>query len=104
MTRLISQRRIGPASSIAGLLLTPVFLAPSALAAQQIAFDAEYPRTLVFIEEEGRGKVASREMTSFLVEAGFPVIDPSLAIDQASQELVAQANNGNNGAATQLGR
>jgi hypothetical protein len=72
--------------------------------AQQIAFDGELPRVLVFIEEEGRGKVAAREMTSFLLEAGFPVIDPSLAIDQAAQELVMQATNGNNGAATQLGR
>jgi hypothetical protein len=100
MTRLPSIGRLGPASVFAGLL---GLQAPCALAAQ-IAFDADYPRTLVFIEEEGRGKVASREMTSFLVEAGFPVIDPGMAIDQAAQELVAQANNGNNGAATQLGR
>jgi hypothetical protein len=101
MTRHSSIGRLGPASVFAGLLILG---APCALAAQQIAFDADYPRTLVFIEEEGRGKVASREMTSFLVEAGFPVIDPGMAIDQAAQELVAQANNGNNGAATQLGR
>ena len=101
MKRLVSRRRLGPASVFAGLL---VVCMPQATLGQQITFDAEYPRTLVFIEEEGRGKVASREMTAFLVEAGFPVIDPSLAIDQASQELVAQANNGNNGAATQLGR
>jgi hypothetical protein len=100
MTRLSSIGRLGPASVFAGLLSLQL---PCALAAQ-IAFDADYPRTLVFIEEEGRGKVASREMTSFLVEAGFPVIDPGMAIDQAAQELVAQANNGNNGAATQLGR
>jgi hypothetical protein len=86
---------------IAGLL---VLGAPASAAAQQIAFEGDLPRTLVFIEEEGRGKVASREMTSFLLEAGFPVIDPSMAIDQAAQELVAQANNGNNGAATRLGR
>jgi hypothetical protein len=101
MKRLVSSRRPGPASAFAGLL---VLCAPASSGAQQIAFDGELPRTLVFIEEEGRGKVASREMTSFLLEAGFPVIDPSLAIDQAAQELVAQANNGNNGAATQLGR
>jgi hypothetical protein len=97
----ISMRRLGPACVIAGLF---GLVAPGGLLGQQISFADEYPRTLVFIEEEGRGKVASREMTSFLVEAGFPVIDPSLAIDQAAQELVAQANNGNNGAATQLGR
>jgi hypothetical protein len=72
--------------------------------AQQIVFEGELPRTLVFIEEEGRGKVASREMTAFLLEAGFPVIDPALAIDASAQELVAQAMAGNNGAATQLGR
>jgi Caspase domain len=90
----------GPAGLFAGLLV----LAPPALKAQQIAFEGDLPRTLVFIEEEGRGKVASREMTAFLREAGFPVIDPALAIDQAAQELVAQATNGNNGAATQLGR
>jgi hypothetical protein len=101
MKGLVTQRRLGPASVFAGLF---VLGAPAASAAQQIAFEGELPRTLVFIEEEGRGKVASREMTSFLLEAGFPVIDPSLAIDQAAQELVAQANNGNNGAATQLGR
>jgi hypothetical protein len=101
MKRFVPHGRLGPATMFAGLL---VLGAPTASAAQQIAFQGELPRTLVFIEEEGRGKVASREMTSFLLEAGFPVIDPSLAIDQAAQELVAQANNGNNGAATQLGR
>lgn len=90
----------GPAGLFAGLLL----LAPAALGAQQIVFEGELPRTLVFIEEEGRGKVASREMTAFLLEAGFPVIDPALAIDASAQELVAQATAGNNGAATQLGR
>ncbi len=90
----------GPAGFFAGLLL----LAPLSLGAQQIVFEGELPRTLVFIEEEGRGKVASREMTAFLLEAGFPVIDPALAIDASAQELVAQATAGNNGAATQLGR
>jgi len=101
MTNTISMRRLGPASLIAGLF---GLVAPIALEAQAIAFEGELPRTLVFIEEEGRGKVASREMTSFLLEAGFPVIDPSLAIDQAAQDLVMQATNGNNGAATQLGK
>lgn len=101
MTTSIWMRRLGPASMIAGLFGLGV---PVVLEAQAIAFEGELPRTLVFIEEEGRGKVASREMTSFLLEAGFPVIDPSLAIDQAAQELVMQATNGNNGAATQLGK
>ncbi len=90
----------GPAGFFAGLLL----LAPVSIGAQQIVFEGELPRTLVFIEEEGRGKVASRELTAFLLEAGFPVIDPALAIDASAQELVAQATAGNNGAATQLGR
>ena len=100
MRALTSTVGRGPAKLIAGLLL----LAPGALGAQQIVFEGELPRTLVFIEEEGRGKVASREMTGFLLEAGFPVIDPALAIDASAQELVAQATAGNNGAATQLGR
>ena len=84
----------------AGLLLLRV----PAVAAQEIVFESDLPRTLVFIDEEGRGKVASREMTSFLREAGFPVIDPALAIDESSQALVFAATNGNDGAATQLGR
>lgn len=83
----------------AGLVATPGFAS-----AQDIVFGGELPRTMVFIQEEGRGKVASREMTSFLLEAGFPVIDPALAIDEAAQALVMAAMNGNDGAATQLGR
>jgi len=43
-------------------------------------------------------------MTAFLLEAGFPVIDPALAIDESAQALVMAAMNGNDGAATQLGR
>jgi len=100
MRAITSQVGGGPAGFFAGLLL----LAPMSVGAQQIVFEGELPRTLVFIEEEGRGKVASREMTAFLLEAGFPVIDPALAIDASAQELVAQATAGNNGAATQLGR
>ncbi len=73
-------------------------------AAQEITFRADLPRTLVFIQEEGRGKVAAREMSAFLRDAGFPVIDPALAIDAAQQDLVQAAMNGNDGAATQLGR
>ncbi|MGD2047344.1 MAG: caspase family protein [Gemmatimonadota bacterium] len=89
-----------PAMLLVGLLLVRV----PAVGAQEIVFESDLPRTLVFIEEEGRGKVASREMTSFLREAGFPVIDPALAIDESSQALVFAATNGNDGAATQLGR
>jgi hypothetical protein len=86
------------------LLACGLFLVPAGLLGQDIAFAGDLPRTMVFIQEEGRGKVASREMTSFLLEAGFPVIDPALAIDEASQALVTAAMNGNDGAATQLGR
>jgi hypothetical protein len=86
------------------LFLAGLLLAPAGLNGQGIAFDGDLPRTMVFIQEDGRGKVASREMTSFLLEAGFPVIDPALAIDEASQALVTAAMNGNDGAATQLGR
>jgi hypothetical protein len=100
MKRIASARGLGPAVLFAGLLLLQV----PGLGAQEIVFEGELPRTLVFIDEEGRGKVAAREMTSFLLEAGFPVIDPALAIDQSSQELVFAATNGNDGAATQLGR
>lgn len=73
-------------------------------AAQEIRYEGELPRTMVFIQEEGRAKVASNEMSSFLREAGFDVIDPALAIDEAAQALVSAALNGNDGAATQLGR
>ncbi|MEM7414049.1 MAG: caspase family protein [Gemmatimonadota bacterium] len=99
MTAQRSTHGFRPAVLLAGL-----FLAPIATSAQEISFDGDLPRTMVFIQEEGRGKVASREMTSFLLEAGFPVIDPALAIDEAAQALVSAAMNGNDGAATQLGR
>jgi len=96
----LSLRGFGPVAVLGGVLL----LAPTVSQAQEISFDGELPRTMVFIQEEGRGKVASREMTSFLLEAGFPVIDPALAIDESAQALVAAAMAGNDGAATQLGR
>jgi len=92
----------GPGTTV--LFLAALLLAPAGLNGQGISFDGDLPRTMVFIQEDGRGKVASREMTSFLLEAGFPVIDPALAIDEASQALVTAAMNGNDGAATQLGR
>jgi hypothetical protein len=79
-----------------------LWVAPAA--AQEISFRTDLPRTLVFIQEDGRGQVASREMTSFLREAGFPVIDPALAHESAHRELVQAAMNGDEGAATNLGR
>ncbi len=80
-----------------GILVIPA-------AGQDITFATEMPRALVFIEEEGRGRVAAREMTAFLREAGFPVIDPALAADAAQRELVQAATNGDDLAAVELGR
>ena len=79
-----------------------VMVAPSA--GQDITFAMEMPRALVFIEEEGRGRIAAREMTAFLREAGFPVIDPALAAEAAQRELVQAATNGDDLAAVELGR
>ena len=88
--------------------LTLAFMAliPDGLGAQQdaeIAFDTDLPRVLVFIQEEG-GQIAAREMTNFLLEGGFPVVDPALAYTAAQRELVQAALGGDEGAATSLGR
>ena len=91
-------------SKLVPALVLGVSLSAAAAAAQEIAFRGDLPRTLVFIQEEGRGQVASREMTSFLREAGFPVIDPALAHEAAQRELVQAAMAGDEGAATELGR
>ena len=88
------------------LLLVWLALIPSGLVAQgtgEIAFDTDLPRVLVFIQEED-GQIAAREMTSFLLEAGFPVGDPALAYTAAQRELVQAALGGDEGAATSLGR
>ncbi len=69
-----------------------------------ISFESDLPRTLVFVEERGEGGVAGRDLTLFLREAGFPVIDPALAHTAAQRELVREALAGDQGAATQLGR
>lgn len=91
-----------------GTLLPALALAclttAQAVAAQDIEFKSDLPRTLVFIQEDGRSQVASREMTSFLREAGFPVIDPALAHEAAQRALVKAAMDGDEGAATELGR
>ncbi|MEQ9399722.1 MAG: caspase family protein [Longimicrobiales bacterium] len=87
------------------IVLFGVLLAAAAGAdAQAISFDTELPRALVFIEEEGRGRVAAREMTAFLREVGFPVIDPALAAEAAQRELVQRAMAGDDMAAVELGR
>jgi len=97
-TPIIRWLKAAPAVAAGALLLG----VPAA--AQEVSFDSDLPRTLVFIEEEGRGQVGSREMTAFLLEAGFPVIDPALAHEAAQRELVQAAMNGDNGAAMDLGR
>ena len=72
--------------------------------AQEIAFTADLPRTLVFIQEDGTGSVAAGEFTAFLEEAGFPVIDPAFARRAVHGELVRAALDGDESAATELGR
>jgi uncharacterized caspase-like protein len=74
------------------------------VAAQEIAFKSEYPRTLVFIQERGDGTTATRQVADYLRQAGFPLIDPALAHSAAQRELVAQAMKGDEGAAVSLGR
>jgi len=69
-----------------------------------IAFETDLPRTLVFVAEEGEGGVATRDLSEFLREAGFPLIDPALAHTAAQRELVGRALEGDEGAATDLGR
>lgn len=92
-----------------GALLTPaslltVALLPTPLEAQEIRFAEGLPRTLVFIQEDGGAGVASRELTGFLAEAGFPVVDPALAAQAAQAERVRAALAGDEIAATELGR
>jgi len=83
---------------------------PAAVAAQEapdtsgISFESDLPRTLVFISERGESRVATDEVTGFLREAGFPLIDPALAHTAAQRELVDAALKGDEGAATDLGR
>ncbi len=69
-----------------------------------ISFETDLPRTLVFVAEEGQAGVAAREISDFLREAGFPLIDPALAHTVAQRELVQRALEGDEGAATDLGR
>jgi hypothetical protein len=95
---------VGSWTRAASHILVGAVLGGGSLAAQEISFETDLPRTLVFVEEEGRGRVGSREMTAFLLEAGFPVIDPALAHEAAQRELVQAAMNGDDGAAMELGR
>ena len=72
--------------------------------AQEIRFESALPRTLVFIPEEGGAGTASREVSNFLLDAGFPLVDPALAHTAAQRDLVRAAMAGDEGAAVQLGR
>ncbi len=106
MTGLLRGVRRAPAGAIS-LGLTAAVLAVPSLDAQEgpeIAFEGDLPRTLVFVTERGGTRVATREMTAFLREAGFPLIDPALAHTVAQRELVEEALDGDEGAATELGR
>jgi hypothetical protein len=69
-----------------------------------VAFETDLPRTLVFIAEEGTGQVASGDFAEFFRAAGFPLVDPALAHTAAQRELVQRALDGDEGAATELGR
>lgn len=76
----------------------------TAVSAQEIRFDSELPRTLVFIPEDGRSGVAAGDLSAFLLEAGFPLVDPALAHTAAQRELVQAAMDGDENAAVRLGR
>jgi len=89
------------------LWLAAALLLPGSAAAQDefaINFNSDLPRTLVFITEDGRQDIATREVSSFLREAGFPLVDPALAQTAAQQELVRAALDGDQTAAVALGR
>ncbi len=78
--------------------------APGRAQEAEIAFQTDLPRTLVFVSEEGDAGVAAGDLSEFLREAGFPLIDPALAHTAAQRELVQRALEGDEGAATDLGR
>lgn len=89
----------------AGILALLLSLSPlPAQEAAEISFETDLPRVLVFVAEEGEGQVAAGDISAFLREAGFPLIDPALAHTAAQRELVQRALDGDEGAATDLGR
>lgn len=91
--------------TVAALAVAAALLsAPNGTSAQEIAFQGDLPRTLVFISEEGTADIATRELTSFLREAGFPLVDPALAQSAAQRDLVRAALAGDEQAAVELGR
>ncbi len=98
-------RRPGRAARAAAAALSIAAVAGAGPAVgQEIRFDSELPRTLVFIPEDGGAGTASRDVSSFLLRAGFPLVDPALAHTAAQRALVRAAIEGDEGAAVQLGR
>lgn len=81
-------------------VLLPLCAAP--VQAQQVVWQAEMPRVMVFLDEEG--PAASGVLTRFLADAGFDVIDPAFARTVAQQEQATRALAGDAVAATALGR
>lgn len=75
--------------------------APGA-AAQQVRMDVELPRVMVFVDEAGA--TATARMAAFLREAGFTVMDPAFTRTAAQRDLARRAVDGDDGAATALGR
>jgi hypothetical protein len=80
-----------------------VLLAPGPVRPQSINFATDLPRTLIFVQESEDAGVAMREVTAFLREANFPIVDPALA-RTAHPQLVQAALEGDQNAALQLGR
>jgi hypothetical protein len=76
---------------------------PAGAQAVDVEFDTDLPRILVFIQEDG-SQIAAQELTDFLLEVGFPVVDPALAFEASQRQLVQEALAGDEGAATNLGR
>ena len=79
--------RILRRSGAFALVVAGLPIAVPALQAQQrgeISFETDLPRVLVFIQERD-GQIAAQEMTSFFLEAGFPIVDPALAYTSAQR-------------------
>lgn len=103
----MTTQKILRGSLLGALVLGGLLTGGGELLAQEagnITFQADLPRTLVFVAEEGDAGVAARGISDFLREAGFPLIDPALAHTAAQRDLVQRALEGDEGAATDLGR
>ena len=85
-----------------GVVASAILSLPAPAVAQQVRFDADLPRAMVFLREEGA--TAATILTSFLKEAGFEVVDPTFAKTAAQQETARAALAGDDVAATTLGR